>query len=76
MLNYLEIYNTFFSDVYSNDISDMKCQLYHLNLEQYLIQQKHNQNFERLCQNYCVSTSFDIYLLWQDEYPSLNVILS
>ena len=60
MLEYLAIHNSFFSVVYMEDIPDMNCQLYHLHLEIYVIQQKNYQNSQYLCYNYCVSTSVDI----------------
>ena len=40
ILAYLEIHNIVISDVYMDDRADMKCQLCHIHLEQYLIQQK------------------------------------
>ena len=42
----------------------MEFQLRRLHLEQYFIQPKQDQNFRNLCCNYCVSTSFDIYIFW------------
>ena len=44
----LEIHNGFFSDVYMEDIADIKCQIRHLHLEQYYIEQKNDQNFQLL----------------------------
>ena len=49
MLESLVIHHSFFSDVYREDIADIKCQLHHLHLEQYFIQQKHYQNFQHFC---------------------------
>ena len=49
MFPFFVIHNSFVSDVYLYNISDMKCQIHHLHLEQYFIQQKHNQNFRYLC---------------------------
>ena len=40
MLLSLVIHNSFISDVYMEDISDITCQIHHLHLEQYFIQQK------------------------------------
>ena len=45
MLSYLEILNSFVSDVYMEDIADMICQFHHLQLEQYFIQQKHDPKY-------------------------------
>ena len=42
MLESLVNLNICFSHVYMDDISDMICQIYHLNLEQYFIQQQHD----------------------------------
>ena len=41
----LVIHNSFASDIYMEDIANMICQLLHLHLEQYFIEQKHDQNF-------------------------------
>ena len=49
MLTSLIIHNHFVSDVHMEDMTDMKCQLRHLNLEKYFIQQKHYQNCRHLC---------------------------
>ena len=70
MLASLEILNSFASGIYMDDVSDIICQLQHLYLEQYFIQQKHELNCQYLCYHYCVSTSIDIYLLGR-----LNIML-
>ena len=44
MLTSLVIHNSFVSDVFVGDISDMKCQLCYIYLKQYFIQPKHDQN--------------------------------
>ena len=49
MLVSLVIQKSFVSDVYMDDISGIKYQPYHLHLEQYFIQQRHDQNFQHLC---------------------------
>ena len=61
------------SNLYTDYISDMICQLHHLHLEQDYIQQKHDQNCQHLCYHYCVSTSADIYLSGKGKYPTLHV---
>ena len=38
-----------FNDEYTEDISDMVCQIHHLNLDKSFIQQQHDQNFRHLC---------------------------
>ena len=45
MLTYLETHNIFFTDVYIEDIADMKYQVHRLHFEQYFIQQKYDQDF-------------------------------
>ena len=45
MLSYLVIHNSFVSDVFWEDIADMKFQLHRLYLEQCYIKPKHDQNF-------------------------------
>ena len=49
MLEHLLNIGCFVSDAYMEDITDMKCQIHHLHLEQYFIQQKHDQNWRHLC---------------------------
>ena len=49
MLEYLEIHNSFVSDVYMEDISNMLCQFYRLHLEQQFIQQQHYHTRRHLC---------------------------
>ena len=41
MLEYFEIHSSFVSDVYMEDIPGIICQLHHLHLEKYFIQQQH-----------------------------------
>ena len=66
MLAYLLNFNSFFSDVYMDNLADKKCQLHHLHLYKYFIQQTHDKNLQYLCYYYCVYTSVDIYLLGQE----------
>ena len=61
MLLSLLIINSFVSTEYMEFISDMKCQIHCIHLEQYYIQQKYDQKFQYLCQHYCVNTSVIIY---------------
>ena len=56
-----------------DDITDMIFKLYSLHLEQYYIQQQHNQKFQLLCYQYWVFTSADIYSPRQGKYPTLCV---
>ena len=49
MVEYLVINNIFVSDLYMDDIANMKCKLHYLHLEKYFIQQRHDQNFRHLC---------------------------
>ena len=63
MLASVVIKKRFVSDVYIDDISDVKCQFHLIHLEQYFIQQKPDQNRQHLCLHYCVFTSVDIHLL-------------
>ena len=49
MLESLVIINSFVTDVYMEYIADMKCQLHHIHMEKYFIQQKRDQNFQHLC---------------------------
>ena len=65
MLASLVILNNFVSDVYMEYIANMKCQLHHIHLVEYLIQQKHDQNVRHLCLHSCVSTSVYVYILGQ-----------
>ena len=48
-LSSLVIKNTLVSDVCMEYVADMKCELHHINLEKYLVQPKHYQNFRYLC---------------------------
>ena len=45
MLEYSAIHNHSVSDEYTDDISDMKCQLHHLYLDQYFSKQRHDHNW-------------------------------
>ena len=49
MLASLKIHNRFAYGVYTEDKSDMICQIHHLHVEQYFIQQQHDLNFQYLC---------------------------
>ena len=49
MLEYLEIHNSFASDIYMSDVAGIICKLHHLHLEKYFIQQKYELNFQHLC---------------------------
>ena len=62
----------FFSDISKNDISDMISQIHHLYLEKYLIQEQYDPNFQHLCWHYCVSTSYDIFVV-AGKYPTFYV---
>ena len=39
----------FVSDVYMEDIVEMKCQLHHIHLDKYFIYSKHDQKRQHLC---------------------------
>ena len=49
MVEYLVINNIFVSDLYMDDIANMKYQLHHLHLEQSLIKQINDLNLRHLC---------------------------
>ena len=49
MLSSLKIHNKFVYGVYTEDKADIICQIHHLHLEQYFIQQQHDLNFQYLC---------------------------
>ena len=48
-LESLVIHTSCVSDVHMDDTANMKCKIYHLHLEHYFIQQKHDQNLQHLC---------------------------
>ena len=49
MVEYLVINNIFVSDLYMDDIANMKYQLHHLHLEQSLTKQINDLNLRHLC---------------------------
>ena len=48
MLESLEIHNSFVYVVYTEDKADMICQIHHLHMDRYYIQQKHDHNLQYL----------------------------
>ena len=45
----LAFHNSYGSNVYTDDTTNMICQIYHLHLDQYYIQQKQDLNWLHLC---------------------------
>ena len=60
MLEYLVIHNSSVTDIYIEDISDMKFQLHQFHLDQYFIQQKQEND----CRHLFTSTSFEL-IFWK-----------
>ena len=77
MLLQLVINNGSISDVFMDDISNMKCHFHHLYLKEYFIQQKHDQNCQHLCWHYCVSSSdYAYFFAGEISYIQCYLILS
>ena len=72
MLTSFGFHNSFFSGVYMDDISDMTCQIHHLHLEQYLIQQQYDIHFQHLCYHFFVFTSAGIYTLGKEKIANIK----
>ena len=60
MIEYMVNHNSFVSDAYMEDISDMICKIYYLHLNQYFILQQPYLNFQHFYYHYRVSTPVDI----------------
>ena len=67
MLAYLDINNSFVYNVYMDDIVNIICQIHHLHLETYFIQQQHDFNSD-IYGRINVSLLQLIYKLWGMEH--------